>query len=131
MLKQANMTIPDYYLPVMPYLILNDAAGFLKFAKTVFGAKEQMIVPGTDARQIMHGEITIGKAAIMFADASEQWQEKTSGMFLYVSNLDAIFSKAIDNGAVALSAPQMQQYGYSAGFNDPFGNQWWITDVQE
>ena len=125
------MNIPDYYLPVMPYLILSDANGFLKFAKTVFGAKEQMIVAGEDDRKIMHGEITIGKAAIMFADANEQWQVKTSGMFLYVSNLDAIYLAAVENGAVSLNPPQMQQYGYSAGFNDPFGNQWWITDVQD
>lgn len=123
------MDYPDYYLPVMPYLILDDAAGFLEFAKAVFDAEEKMIVPGDTDRKIMHGEITIGKAAIMFAGATSQWSQKTSGMFLFVDDVDRVFQKASENKAKILTPPTQQEYGYSAGFEDPFGNQWWITKL--
>lgn len=117
----------------MPYLILNDARRFLEFAKTVFDASEQMIVPGADGdgRAIMHGEIRIGDAVIMFADATDKWSEKSSGMFLYVKDVDNVWKKAKETGVTELMPPAMQEYGYSAGFSDPFGNQWWITKAED
>jgi len=39
------MKIPVQYLPIISYLILNDAKGFVEFAKSVFDAAEQFIVP--------------------------------------------------------------------------------------
>lgn len=124
------MQIPSQYLPVMPYLILNDAPRFLDFAKTVFGAAEQMIVPGDDQRSIMHGEIKINDAVIMFASAGEQWTEKSAGMFIYVDSVDKVYDLAMRNKARSLQLPNLQDYGYTAGFEDPFGNQWWITEPE-
>lgn len=122
------MEIPNEYLPVMPYLILNDAEAFLTFAKDVFGATEQMIVPGQDDQSIMHGELRIGDAVIMFANASELWQQKTAGMFIYVESVDKVYDLALRNKAQSLQIPNMAEYGYTAGFEDPFGNQWWTTE---
>ena len=121
------MNIPNQYLPVMPYLILRQASEFLEFAKVVFGAAEQLIVPGTDDRQIMHGEIKIGDAVIMFAQSGESWKEKSAGMFIYVENVDSVYDLALRNNAQSLQIPNKQEYGYTAGFEDPFGNQWWIV----
>ena len=121
------MKIPENYLPVMPYLILDKADGFLDFAKNVFGAKEQLIVPGEDGRSIMHGEIKIHDAVIMFANSNEVWKQKTSGMFIFVDNLDKVYMKALERGATSLQQPEKKEYGYTAGFEDPFGNQWWIN----
>ncbi|HEU0137121.1 MAG TPA: VOC family protein [Flavobacterium sp.] len=124
------MQIPSQYLPIMPYLILNDAVRFADFAKTVFGATEQMIVPGDDKRSIMHGELKIHDAVIMFASAGDLWQEKSSGMFIYVDSVDKVYDLALRNNARSLQLPATQEYGYAAGFEDPFGNQWWITEPQ-
>jgi PhnB protein len=124
------MELPDYYLPVMPYLILDKAPEFLEYAKKVFGAKEMMIVPGEDARSIMHGEITIGKAAIMFAQSTDTWKEKSAGMFIFVEDVDRVFNAGIEQGGSALQSPEQKEYGYSAGFEDPFGNQWWISKAE-
>jgi len=125
--KPSTMKIPEQYLPVMPYIILNEAAAFLDFTKKVFGATEIMIVPGEGERSIMHGEIKIHDAVIMFAGASEAWQEKTSGMFIFVDDVDRLYATALEQNSKPLYAPVQQDYGYSAGFEDPFGNQWWIT----
>lgn len=113
----------------MPYLILDKSAEFLAYAKKVFGATEQMIVPDENDsnRGIMHGEIKIHDAVIMFANSSEQWHQKTAGMFLYVENVDRVYNAGIEQGGKAIQAPEKKDYGYSAGFEDPFGNQWWIA----
>lgn len=121
------MKIPEYYLPVMPYLILDDAQGFLAYAKRVFNASEIMVVPGEKPDTIMHGEIKIGGAVIMFANSTDAWTEKSSGMFLYVENLDLVYNTAIEQGGTSLQSPEKKEYGYAAGFRDPFGNHWWIA----
>ena len=122
------MKIPKEYLPVMPYIIIENATAFLEFTKTVFGATEQMIVPGEGDRSIMHGEIKIFDAVIMFADKPEAFEIKPCGMFIYVENVDHIYALAIENKAVSLMPPMHQEYGYTAGFQDSFGNQWWIVE---
>ncbi|MDR6967604.1 putative glyoxalase superfamily protein PhnB [Flavobacterium arsenatis] len=120
------MKIPSNYLPVMPYLILNDSKGFLKFAKEVFNAHEQLLVPGENG-QIMHGEIKIHDAVIMFAQASEQFPTKSAGMFIYVENVDHVYDTALRHQAISLTIPEEKEYGYTAGFEDIFGNQWWVV----
>jgi len=120
------MNIPQQYLPVMPYLILNDAASFLLFAKNVFNAAEQMLVPG-DSNKIMHGEIRIGDAVIMFSDATDTYKPKPAAMFLYVESVDNVHQLALQNNATEIAAPTVQSYGYSSGFEDRFGNQWFIV----
>lgn len=121
------MRIPQQYLPVMPYLILNKANDFFEFSKAVFGAKEQLIVLGEN-NSIMHGEIKIKDAVIMFAQATDSWHQKTAGMFLYIEKVDDVFNLAMQKGSKSLKNPGQQDYGYTAGFEDPFGNQWWITE---
>ncbi|AHM62894.1 transposase [Flammeovirgaceae bacterium 311] len=128
--KVNHMKIPAQYLPVMPYLILKDAKLFSDFAKKVFGATEQLIVPAEDSG-IMHGELKIHDAVIMFAQAGDSWTEKTAGMYLYVEDTESVYKAAIAAGAKSLMEPQRKDYGFTAGFNDPFGNQWWVVQAEE
>lgn len=116
------MNIPSNYLPVMPYIIINDASAFLEFTKKVFNASEKIIVPGEGERKIMHGEIKIFDAVIMFADKPEGLTERPCGMFIYVENVDAVYEKAMTEKAMSLMPPMQQEYGYTAGFQDAFGN---------
>lgn len=125
------MKIPSEYLPVMPYLILQDSKGFLTFAKEVFGATEQMIVPAEDGKSIMHAEIKIFDAVIMFAQANDNWSEKSAGMYIYLEQVNAVYDKALAQGAKTLMPPEKKEYGYTAGFEDPFGNQWWIVEGEK
>ena len=122
------MELPDYYLPIMPYIIVDDSAAFLAYTKRVFGATELMIVPDDkDPSKIMHGELKIQDAVIMFANSTETWKEKTSGMFLIVEDVDRIYNAGVEQGGLSIQAPQKKEYGYSAGLQDPFGNHWWLT----
>ncbi|WP_177735545.1 VOC family protein [Flavobacterium inviolabile] len=123
------MKIPDQYLPVMPYIIIEEAEAFLNFTKKVLDAQEQLIVPGEGSRTIMHGEIRIFDAVIMFAQKPDGFDARPCGMFIYIDNVDLVYKKAIENKAVSLMPPVQQDYGYTAGFEDPFGNQWWIVNA--
>ena len=120
--------IPEGYQQLMPFLILENAVAFLDFTKNVFGAEEKYKAMRTETL-IMHAEIAIGQSVLMFADATEQHAKQNAGMFLYVDDCDAVYNKALENGAVTVTEPADQSYGRSAGIKDPFGNTWWLTAI--
>jgi PhnB protein len=120
------MNIPTGHQTVMPYLIVKGAAEFSEFMQRVFGAAEKMRHMRT-ADVIQHAEVQIGDSTIMFADATEQFAERTTGLFVFVDDADATFQTGLDAGATAIMPPADQPYGRSGGITDPFGNTWWIT----
>lgn len=124
------MKIPGQYNQLMPYLILKGTDDFRKFMAKVFDAKEQLIVPGEDGT-VMHGELRVGNAVIMFAEAGGQFGVMNAGMFIYVDNADITYQKALTAGATTVEGqePADKDYGRACGVKDPFGNTWWITSV--
>ena len=121
------MKIPAQYNRLMPYLIIPDAAGFIVFMKNVFGAEEQMLVPRSEG-VIMHGELRIGDAVIMFADVTPEFAARPAGIFIYVDSVEDTYKKAMTAGAVSIMEPMQQPYGFTCGFKDMFGNDWWPTE---
>ena len=124
------MKIPPHYNQLMPYIIIPKAYKFMDFMKDVFGATEQVIVPRGEG-VIMHGELRIGDGVIMFADTTEEISARPAGVFIYVDNVDKTYRKALDAGASSTMEPTIQPYGYTCGFRDPFGNDWWPVAVPE
>ncbi|MEO5908523.1 MAG: VOC family protein [Ginsengibacter sp.] len=123
------MKIPKNNQTVMPYIILENAAGFILFTQKVFGAKE-ISKSMREENVIMHAEIMIGDSTIMFADATEQFKSSNAGLFVYVENADETFKKATREGATVVREITDESYGRSGGIKDPFGNTWWITAVK-
>lgn len=123
-----DVIIPDGYNQVMPYLIVADANGFLAFMQAVFGAKKKF-KEMRDDETIKHGEVFIGESVIMFAQCTDEFKTQNAGMFIYVDDADAVFQKALKEGATEIMQPADQPYGRSGGVQDPFGNTWWITSV--
>ena len=123
----STINIPENYQAVMPYLIVQNAAKFIQFTQTVFGATEQFKTI-RDEQTVMHAEININGSTIMFADCTDMYQQQNAGMFVYVESCDETYQKALDNGAENIMPPADQSYGRSAGVKDPFGNTWWITN---
>jgi len=124
------MTVPAPYNRVMPYLIVPGASRFIGFMSRVFGATEQFQIPRSTG-VIMHGELRIGESVIMFADATEQFAPRPAGLFIYVENVDETYARAIQEGSVSTMPPGKMDYGYTCGFTDPFGNDWWPTQIPE
>lgn len=123
------MNIPKGHQALMPYLIMEDAAGFIDFIKTVFNAEmtHESIRDGI----VGHCEAQIGGSTIMFSQSRDQWKPATANMFIYVDDADERYKKAVEAGAQTIMEPADQDYGRSCGVTDPFGNVWWITSVSE
>lgn len=124
--------IPDGYTAVTPYLIVEDAAGFLEFLANAFGAVERTRMPMGEGL-IGHAEVEIGGAAVMLSDAlPPDFPPTSSQMHLYVKDVDEVYAQAVGAGATAVAEPADQFYGDRvARVNDPSGNQWAIASHVE
>lgn len=89
-----NALFPTGHQQVMPYLVIEDAEGFIRFMQDVFGAREKMRFM-TDNHTIAHAEITIGASVIMVTNATRLLQPCTGGGFIYVTDADAVYEKAL------------------------------------
>jgi PhnB protein len=132
-------SIPQGSHSVTPYLTLSHAARALDFYKRAFGAQELMRMDGPDGK-IGHAEIKIGDSKIMLADempggGSQSPQSlggTTGGIFLYVDNVDTVFSQAVSAGAKAEAQPTDMFWGDRFGrLKDPFGHSWSIATHKE
>ena len=119
--------LPDHYSPIMPYLVLADAEGFIQFITTVFGAEEKLRVNMPDG-SLMHGEYSINGGTIMLGEAGGQWTPFPAPMYLVTDKVDETYKRGIENGADGNMEPQDKEYGRAAGFIDKWGNQWWLND---
>ena len=120
------MPIPDYYQPIMPYLVMPDAAEFIAFIKAVFDAEEKLVVRNPD-NSIMHAEFSVNGGTILLGQAKAEWPPFPAPMYLVTKDVDELYAKGIANGATGNQEPGERGYGRSAGFVDQFGNQWWLN----
>jgi PhnB protein len=128
--------IPKEFSAVTPYLSVKDAEKAIAFYKNAFGAKEVgriMMPDGT----VGHAELEIGNFRIMLAEENEQWGNRSPASFggspvslcLYVENVDAVFERALKEGAKVKGnmVVKDQFYGDRSGsLTDPFGHEWSI-----
>jgi len=132
--------IPDGYPRVMPYLIVDGAAGAIDFYTSVLGATERMRMPAPDGK-IGHAELELGDSLIMLADEFPDMDARgprTVGgtpvsLMVYVEDADAAFDRAIQAGAKSLQPVEDKFYGDRSGrFEDPFGHRWDVaTHVED
>lgn len=120
------MNLPKDHQTVMPYLIIPDANKFLEFAKAVFNAKESAKYL-TDEGRIMHAEVIIGGSTIMLGESNEQWKPRPASLYIYSTDVDGTYDKALKSGAQSLMPVEDKPYGRTCGIEDAFGNAWWIT----
>lgn len=122
------MNIPKGHQAIMPYLMLDDAAAFIEFIKKIFDAEitHESMRDGV----VGHCEASINGGTIMFSNSRDKWKAATANMFVYVTDADATYEKALAAGAESVMEMSDQDYGRSGGFTDPFGNVWWLATVQ-
>jgi PhnB protein len=128
--------IPDTYSRVTPHLTIDGAATAIDFYKDVFGASERMRM-GIPGGVVAHAEIEIGGSVIMIGDANLPIETDPSpkslggspvALFVYVENVDDVFRRAVERGAVAVADPEDHFYGDRvATIDDPYGHRWNIA----
>lgn len=123
-----------------PYLSVDDAAAAMDWYQLVLGAREVVRYVNDDGR-IGHGELDIGGVKLMLADEYPDHgsvSPRTVGGTPVKLNLeiadpadiDAVWERALANGADGQRPPEMQPYGHRmCAFGDPFGHQWMIQSA--
>ncbi len=112
---------------VAPYLVVKNAAGFLKFVVEVFDGEKGIVMEGPEGT-VMHGEVRIGESVIMLADSCERVSAQAARLYVYVPDVDTTYQRALAAGAESESEPADQFYGdRSAGVTDPYGVTWYMA----
>ena len=131
--------IPQGYHTATPYLTLDDCARAIDFYKKAFGATEIMRM-ATPNGKIGHAEIQIGDSPVMLADempgggnrSPKSLNGTSASVFLYVTDVDSSFKKAVDAGAKADMQPTDMFWGDRFGrLTDPFGHTWALATHKE
>ena len=131
--------IPEGYPRVTPYLSIDGASAAIDFYTKVLGAEERMRMPAPGGK-VGHAEIAIGDSVIMLADEFPEMEfrsPKSVGgtsvtIHVYVEDVDAVFERALKEGATSVRAVEDQFYGDRSGqFDDPFGHRWNIASHVE
>jgi len=133
---------PEGYNTLTPYLNIKGAAKAIEFYEKAFDAKEIMRLSAPDGT-VAHAEIEIGDSIFMLAEENPQWGNLSPlslggspvTLCLYVEDVDAVFAKALKEGATITDGMEVkdQFYGERAGsITDPFGHKWSImTHIED
>ena len=115
--------VPDGHTAITPYLIVEDAAGFIDFLASAYGAAERLRVAMPQGG-IGHAEVEIDGAALMLADAMPPgFPANSTLIYLYGADVDNAYASALKAGATSFDEPADQFYGDRlARITDPYGN---------
>ena len=124
--------IPDGYHSVTPYLVVPGVAKLLAFLKQAFAAQEIHPPMTRPDGTIMHAEVRVGDSVVMMGEPRDGVTPMPGSLYVYVSDTDAVYKRALQAGATSLTEPADQFYGdRNAGVQDPVGNRWWIATHKE
>lgn len=112
---------------ILPYLMLENAAAFINFVQTVFGAEITLLNMNDDHTMVLNAEIQIGHTTFLLSETKDKYGKAVGNFFIYVNNADDTFKLALYHSAVVVTEMTDMDYGRSGGIEDPFGNTWWIT----
>ncbi len=117
----------ETYRTLTPYLVVTDADAEMHFLTTAFGATEVSCQRKADGT-VMHAELKIGDSLIMLGQAGGEWKALSAALYLWVSDVDGTYARALEAGATSQSSPEDKPYGHrNAGVVDKNGITWWIA----
>lgn len=123
--------VPEGYHTITPYLMVAEAAQVIEFMKQAFGATEVQRMTGPDGA-IRHAEVSLGDSRLMLSEAGGDFPPMPTMLHLYVEDVDGVYQRAVQAGAVSMREPANQFYGDRvAGVRDVADNQWWIASHVE
>ncbi len=104
------------------------APALIDFLKRAFGAQE--IARHEAGGRVVHAQLKFGDSILEMSDSHGPYQPMPCAIHYYVPDVDAVYRRAVDAGAVSISVPADQPYGErSAGVTDSHGNVWYLATV--
>src|SRR4029450_4932236 len=140
-----DMTIengkPTGYSTLTPFLVCSAASDAIRFYEEVFGASVVSRMDGPDGT-VLHAELDFGEGRLQLGDPQEEYglvvpdrsgDSVSSSTCIYVSDVDAVFAKAVERGATVREQPATFVTGDRfASIYDPFGHRWAVmTRVED
>lgn len=124
--------IPEGFRTVTPYLLAEGVPQLIEFISKAFGG-DVISRQERDDGSIMHAEMRIGDSMLMLGEASGQLGPMPTSIYLYVTDCDAVYERALEAGGISvfklMNLPSGERYG---GVKDCSGNIWWIaTHVED
>jgi PhnB protein len=123
--------IPNGYHSVTPYLAVQGVEQLIDFLTKTFDARELLRLRRADGATA-HAEYKIGDSIVMMGEPMETGKARPATLYVYVTDVDATYRRAVQAGGNSLSEPTDMFYGdRSATVTDPCGNDWWIATHKE
>ena len=125
--------VPPNMHSVNASLVCSPCAEAIDWYVEVFGAQEIGDRRVGPYGSIGHAEVRIGDSVVMLAD---EWPDfpvrsprtlggTTTGLFIYTDDVEELWQRAVDAGAIVVAPLELQFYGDLAGrIEDPFGHSW-------
>ena len=111
---------PAGWHSITPRIVVHDARALVEFLQRVFDATG-------DYRRDAPTELKIGDSVIMISDAGIR-SPMTAFLYVYVSDTDTIYRRAVAAGARAIEEPAVMPYGdRRCMIEDVWGNTWQIA----
>jgi PhnB protein len=122
----------DYRRPglgtVTPYLHPSGAEELIRFLqKALDGDPYEVDVVPEEGNRIVHAKVRLGDSVIELSEAHGPWQNMPTTFFLYVTDADAWYERAVKGEAIPISAPTDLPYGRCGVVRDGWGNEYYIA----
>jgi uncharacterized glyoxalase superfamily protein PhnB len=128
---------PAWPPTLAPHIMVSDARRAMDWYIEVFGAQRRGDLYVNADGTIGHGEVGVGDAVLMFAEASDLWPDVpvrapdspttfSHTLHLEVGDVDASTERARRGGASVEREPTDQPYGRGSVIVDPFGHRWML-----
>jgi uncharacterized glyoxalase superfamily protein PhnB len=132
--------VPEDFHTISPHLVVRGVAAAVDFYRKAFGAQElyRNFAPG--GKSIMHSELLLGDSRFFVNDEFPEHGVLSPPaiggtpvtLHLYVEDVDAFFTRAVNAGAEVLMPVADCFWGDRFGIlRDPFGHKWSVASRLE
>jgi uncharacterized glyoxalase superfamily protein PhnB len=118
--SDSRQSAPAGWHSVTPRIVARDARGLVAFLSYVFGARGEYDPASPSI-------LTIGDSRVMISEAGAR-EPKGAFLYVYVSDLDSVYRRALERGATSIEEPFDTPYGDRRSMvEDKWGNTWQIA----
>jgi len=117
---RASTFVPKGWHTITPRIVARDAGRLVEFLRRVFGATGEF-------RPAVPSELRIGDSIVMISEAGAR-RPMTAFLYVYVSDTNRTYRRALEAGARSLEEPSDMFYGdRRCMLEDRWGNTWQIA----